>query len=160
MAGRPRITYEQKQIQGSLNVTRDKKPTLIPTLSLETEPPSDLNEWGAALWRKIYKHYAPLGVLSTIDEDSLLVMCSQFGIYCEACDLLAAQGLQIEEDVYKEGCKVGTRTVNNPIYKVVSDSFKNYKSMCLEFGMTPASRARIAAPEKVNESKFAEFEND
>ena len=155
----PRKPTELKRIEGTYRKDRAVKNEVMPALSLESAPPGDLNEWGAALWRKIYKHYAPLGVLTTIDEDSLLVMCSQFGIYCEACDLLAAQGLQIEKEIYNQkGELVGTENINNPVYKIVSDSFKNYKSMCMEFGMTPASRTRISAPEKVEVSKFGEFE--
>ncbi len=85
-------------------------------------------------------------------------MCMQFGTMCEAQDIVSAQGLQIEENVYNQkGDLVGTKTVVNPMVKVASDAFKNYKSMCIEFGMTPSSRTNVSMPDQKPNDRFADL---
>ena len=81
---------------------------------------------------------------------SLMAVCMKWGIYCEACDIVSSQGLQVMDD--KGNLQV------NPARRIANDAFKNYKSMCIEFGMTPASRTKISAPEQTMNDQFAEFD--
>jgi len=41
----------------------------------------------------------------------------------------------------------------------MSDAFKNYKSMCIEFGMTPVARSRVTVNKKEEEDIFSKFDN-
>lgn len=147
-----------KQIEGTYRKDRAVKNEVQPTIALSTDYPTDLNEWGGKLWLDIMDEYQKLGLITKVDVASLMAVCMEWGRYCEASDILAAQGLQIEEEIYNnKGDIVGTKTVTNPLIRVVSDAFKNYKSMCVEFGMTPASRTKIAAPDQKNNDGFEDF---
>lgn len=56
--------------------------------------------------------------------------------------------------------KHGTATVVNPKRKVAESALANAKALAAEFGLTPASRSRVAALLSDNTPKddFAEFE--
>lgn len=148
-----------KKIEGTYRKDRVAKNELTPTIAIGVEPPESLNEWGVQLWNQVTADYCKIGLITSVDLASLTAVCIEWGRYCEANDIIQAQGLQIEEPVYSQkGELVGTRTVTNTMVKVASDSFKNYTRMCIEFGLTPASRVKISVPEKVSNDRFGEFD--
>lgn len=147
--GRPKKPTQLKKLQGTDRADRIIQNEFQPTIEISSTVPDSLNEWGSKLWVDLMDEYGKFDLISRVDVGSLMVLCNEFGRYCEADDLLKAQGLEIIEDVYNsKGDIVGQKKVVNPLIKVVSDAFKNYKSICTEFGLTPASRTKISAPPK------------
>jgi P27 family predicted phage terminase small subunit len=149
MKGRPPKPTIIKEMQGTLRKSRLVENEIQPSIEVGLQPPSDLNEWGVKLWQDITSEYFKLGLITKVDVASLQAVCMEWGVYCEASDLVSAQGIQVVDDK-------GNHAIN-PARKVASDAFKNYKSMCVEFGLTPASRTRISAPEQKDKDPFNEF---
>lgn len=156
--GRKNKPNEIKELQGSLNVSRVKKDPIKPTIELSTTPPEELNEWGSQLYEVIMSEYSQIGLVTRVDTGSLLMLCNEFGTYCEADDLIKAQGLEIEKEKYnKDGEVVGYQKEPNPNLKTRNDALKNYKALCVEFGLTPSSRSAMNQPIKESKDKFADF---
>ena len=148
-----------KKIEGTFRKDRAPKNEIQPTIALNSGAPAELNEWGAAIWNDIYGEYERIGLITKVDLSALTALCIEWGKYQEANDIIAAQGMQIEEPIYSQkGELVGSKTVVNPLLKVASDSLKNYVRLCGEFGITPASRARVSAPDRKPNDNFAEFD--
>ena len=148
-----------KKIEGTYRKDRAPKTEVQPTIALSLTTPPELNEWGVQLWKAISEEYLRIGLITNVDTGSLFTLCNEFGTYCEADDLIKGKGLEVEEDVYSaKGELVGSKTVVNPMLKVRNDAFKNYNSMCSKFGITPADRARLSAPDNVGVDKFADLD--
>ena len=157
MGGRPRKPTAIKELQGTLEKSRLQKDELQGEFITSHEAPEELNEWGVKLWNDLFKEYGKVNLITMLDLVSLLMMCNEFGTYCEADDLIKAQGLQVEVEVYnKNGEVVGTKTDVNPMLRVRDNAAKQYKMFCVEFGLTPVSRAKISAPKQ--ESKGDELD--
>ena len=157
--GRKAKPTEIKQLEGTFRKDRVKTDIIKPTIELSTTPPQDLNEWGGQLYSQIMEEYGKIGLITKVDSGSFLMLCNEFGTYCEADDLIKAQGLEIETPIYsKEGQIVDYKKEANPNLKTRNDAFKNYKALCTEFGLTPASRTSLNMPKQENnKDKFADF---
>jgi P27 family predicted phage terminase small subunit len=150
---------EIKKLEGTFRKDREVKNPIKPIIPLTLTEPTELNEWAKSLWRSIVDEYLPIGILTNVDVGSLLILCNEYGTYCEADDLIKAQGLEVEENVYsKDGDLIGTKKVPNQMLKVRNDAFKNYNSMCSKFGITPSDRARLSAPVKNEQNQFSDFD--
>ena len=139
-----------KKLEGTYRKDRAVKNEIQPSIEVGLTAPNDLNEWGVKLWDDVMSEYSKIGLITKVDMASLMSVCMEWGIYCEACDIVSSQGLQVMDD--KGNLQV------NPARRIANDAFKNYKSMCIEFGMTPASRTKISAPEQNMNDQFAEFD--
>jgi len=139
-----------KKLEGTYRKDRAVKNEIQPSIEIGLIAPNDLNEWGVKLWDDVMSEYSKIGLITKVDMASLMAVCMEWGIYCEACDIVSSQGLQVSDD--KGNLQV------NPARRIANDAFKNYKSMCIEFGMTPASRTKISAPEQTMNDQFAEFD--
>ena len=159
MGGRPRIPRELKELHGSLNATRDKELPIKGTIVIGLEAPSDLNEWGQRYWLDIMEEYQRLGIITKVDVGALHSVCYWFGLMNEAADIVSAKGLEVEVEKVTPKGESYTVTETNPMIAVADKAFKNYIAMCREFGLTPASRTRISAPDQKDGDKFAEFDN-
>jgi len=158
MGGRPRIPRELKELHGSLNATRDKELPIKGTIVIGLEAPSDLNEWGQRYWLDIMEEYQRLGIITRVDVGALHSVCYWFGLMNEAADIVSAKGLEVEVEKVTPKGESYTVTETNPMIAVADKAFKNYIAMCREFGLTPASRTRISAPDQKEGDKFGQFD--
>ena len=158
MGGRPRIPRELKELHGSLNATRDKELPIKGTIVIGLEAPSDLNEWGQRYWLDIMEEYQRLGIITRVDVGALHSVCYWFGLMNEAADIVSAKGLEVEVEKVTPKGESYTVTETNPMIAVADKAFKNYIAMCREFGLTPASRTRISAPDPKEGDKFGQFD--
>ena len=149
---------ELKKIEGTYQKCRDKSPTLKPSIEVGLQAPDDLNEWGQKLWTEIFSEYGNIGLITRVDLGSFHSLCSWYGIFREAEDLVRAKGLEVEEDVYSaKGELVGTKTITNPMIAVMDKAQKNYLAMAKEFGVTPTSRAALSFEAKKESDPFSDF---
>ena len=154
----PRKPKELKEIEGTYRKDRDNLNPIASTVAIISTVPEELNEWGAKLWLQIDSDFSKIGVIKTSDVGSMLALCLEYGTMLEAYDLIAAQGLMVEVPIYSaKGDHVRDEWQVNPARKVASDAFKNYKSMCIEFGLTPVSRMKLTMPEQKTADEFEEF---
>ena len=159
MRGRPVKPNVIKEIHGTLRKSRLPKNEIQPSIEVNLTAPDDLNEWGAKYWMDITGQYAPLGLITKVDVEALHSVCMWYGTMREAQDLIAAKGLEVEVVKTTPKGESYTVTETNPMLNVADKAFKNYIAMCREFGLTPASRAKLSAPDTQSNDKFAEFEN-
>jgi P27 family predicted phage terminase small subunit len=158
MKGRKQIPNEIKKMNGTLRPCRDKSADLKPSMEIGLEAPEDLNEWGQKLWTEIFTEYGKVGLITRVDLGSLHSLCSWYGIFREAEDIVRGKGLEVEEDVYsKDGQVVGTKTITNPMIMVMDKAQKNYLAMAKEFGVTPSSRAALSFETKKESDPFSDF---
>ena len=155
----PSKPTELKKLQGTYRPSRDKNPTLKPTQEVSLSAPSDLNEWGQKLWEEIMSEYGKVGLITRVDLGSFYNLCSWYGVYRQAEDLVNARGLEVEEEVYSaKGELVGTKTVVNPMINVMDKAQKNYLALAKEFGVTPSSRAGLSFEPKKQVDPFSDFD--
>lgn len=156
---RPRKPTAIKELHGTLRKCRENKNEIKPTIALTLTEPQGFNEWARMLWNQITEEYLRIGLISNIDLSSLQALCNEYGIYREASELIRKQGLLIEVNVYStKGNLTGTRHIANPLLRVSNNAFTNYKSLCNDFGLTPAARNKISIPENKEFDRFAEFD--
>lgn len=154
----PAKPTELKKLQGTYRKDRDKSPDLKPSMEISLDAPDDLNEWGQKLWLEIFGEYGKVGLITRVDLGSFHSLCSWYGIFREAEDIVRAKGLEVEEEVYdKNGQVVGTKTVTNPMIMVMDKAQKNYLAMAKEFGVTPSSRAMLTFEPKKESDPFSDF---
>lgn len=157
MGGRPKKPTAIKELQGTLEKSRILKDELQAQFITSHEAPSELNEWGIKLWNDLFMEYGKVNLITRLDLGSLFMMCNEFDTYCEADDLIKIQGLEIEVDVFNlKGELTGKKKEINPMLRVRDNAAKQYKMFCVEFGLTPVSRAKISAPKQ--ESKGDELD--
>ena len=155
---RPKKPTALKKQEGTFRKDRAVQNEITPSVKSDFMPPENLNAWGKNLWVQVASEFSNLKMLTVLDDGSLFTMCNEFGVYCECSNLLKTQGLQIEENIYdKEGNVIGTRMENNPLRRIASDAYKNYRAMATEFGLTPASRTKIGTTNVSKGDTFDEF---
>ena len=157
MANPPKPTA-LKRIEGTYRKDRAPKNEVQPTISMDIEAPTDLNEWGQKYWVDIMSEYSKVGLVTKVDIGALHSLCQWYGVFQEALDIVAVKGLEVEIERFSPKGEPFTVRDVNPMIGVADKAYKNYKMMCVEFGLTPASRTRISAPEKNENDKFAEFD--
>lgn len=157
MANSPKPTA-LKKIEGTYRKDRAPINEIQPSISMDLEAPTDLNEWGQKYWVDIMSEYSKVGLVTKVDIGALHSLCQWYGVFQEALDIVAIKGLEVEIERYTPKGEPFTVRDVNPMIGVADKAYKNYKMMCVEFGLTPASRTRISAPDQTDKDKFAEFD--
>ncbi len=158
MKGRPVKPNVIKELHGTIKKSRVVHNEVQPTIEIGLTAPADLNEWGAKYWTDIMSEYGKIGLVTKVDVGALHSVCYWFGLMNEAADIVSAKGLEVEVEKVTPKGESYTVTETNPMIAVADKAFKNYIAMCREFGLTPASRTRISAPDQKDGDKFAEFD--
>lgn len=107
-----------------------------------------MGEEAARFWRRYAPVLAELGVLTHVDEPALQMAAEHFGVA-----MRAAKALHDEELVIQG--QDGPR--KNPLAQILRDNSMALKGILVEFGMTPASRAKLAPAEEAQPSLLDEL---
>jgi P27 family predicted phage terminase small subunit len=83
-----------------------------------------------------------------LDESTFAAYCQSYGLWRMAEEKLAS------EDLVAPGCE---RKVVNPVLKIASQAARDLIRFGMEFGLTPSSRARVAAGGPPGPSKFGDL---
>jgi P27 family predicted phage terminase small subunit len=110
------------------------------------EPPSWLSEYATAHWRRIAPGLWEAGLLTVLDETMLAVLCTAYGRWHEAEELLA------EEELVVPGSN--KNRVVNPLLRVAVEAARDVCTYGREFGLTPSSRVRLRAEGPEDLGKF------
>jgi P27 family predicted phage terminase small subunit len=112
--------------------------------------PTWLDEGAKAAWARLAPELEKLGLLTPLDRDCFAVYCQSYSAWAEAEQVLAEKG----RFYVGPGAKLRER----PEVAVVERAMKNTLMMAREFGMTPASRARLSLPPAEDEDdEFGRF---
>ena len=100
-------------------------------------------------WERIAPELRRLGLLTTVDRAALAAYCQNY-----------ARWLQAEQALVKEGLIFKTDSgyiQQRPEIGIAHKAMALMKAFCQEFGLTPASRTRIAVPEPPKADPFEEW---
>lgn len=100
-------------------------------------------------WARIVPELQRLRLLAVVDRAALVNYCQWWARYVEAEKILSAQGLTIL-------CPSGYMQ-QRPEVAIAQKAAQIMKAFLIEFGLTPASRSRIAVPEEQKEDEFSKF---
>ncbi|MEZ4699249.1 MAG: phage terminase small subunit P27 family [Rhodothermales bacterium] len=115
--------------------------------------PSFLKGEARREWRRIVPELQEMGLLSRIDRAALCGYCASWETLVESDKVISAEGRTI---VNAKG-----QLVAHPEMAIRSRAMDQLRGYMVEFGMTPASRARIHVPEKGNlANPFADILKD
>jgi P27 family predicted phage terminase small subunit len=88
-------------------------------------------------------------------------MCEQRAQAEEATRMIRKNGIMVKKQLYdRAGKKIGMVPVLNPMLKVQYESTKHLKAFLTEFGLTPASRAKVTKvvqPEQLKRDPLGEL---
>lgn len=110
-----------------------------PAADKAVKPPYTLRRPAAAVWRRLAPDLIAKKVLTPWDVDQFAVFCDAVATYRECRDLLD------EEGYTARGSAGGV--VKNPHWQIMRDAASIMTTVGSRFGMTPADRSGIVAPE-------------
>lgn len=125
---------------------REPKPTAgRPTM------PSWLPKEAKAEWKRLVPELEKVGLLTVVDRTALAAYCLAHHELVDATRTLEAEGRIVSEAIVgrkkKDGVQVdevvGHKKKQHPAVKLQRDAFTRVKQFLAEFGLTPASRARL-----------------
>lgn len=112
------------------------------------KPPSWLSKHAKKEWKRLAPVLVRVGLLTEADIGSFVMLCQAYGKWEE-----------YERDIQKNGSTYiyinkggGENEVERPQTKLAHKAYERYKSLCTEFGVTPASRTRIEVKSEEAES--------
>jgi P27 family predicted phage terminase small subunit len=116
----------------ALNMAEPKPEPVIP------DCPAELGSAARAEWNRLCQQLGDLGLLTNLDRAALAAYCGAYALWAEAT-----------EAVQKYGAMVKSPTgypIQSPYVSIANRQAEIMMRIASEFGFTPASRSRIAAP--------------
>jgi P27 family predicted phage terminase small subunit len=105
----------------------------------EPKMPSWLKGRARAAWKEMVPELARIGLLTIVDGHALAVYCEAWATYVEASEIVRAEGILIES--YRGG------KAKNPAAQIMRDSADLMMKVGGQYGLTPATRARLQVPD-------------
>jgi P27 family predicted phage terminase small subunit len=148
VAGRIPKPTKLKRLQG--NPGKRKINTREPVFEAEL-PAAPAHLRGEALceWQRVCAQLHPLGLLTAVDRNSLAVYCLAYAEWIEADNMVKQQGKVLISD---KG-----NSYLNPWVGIRNKAAEQMHKISQQFGMTPASRTRVATPRPDDDDDFGEY---
>lgn len=154
MAGPPKKPTALKVIQGNPGKRKLPPDEPKPERGKPRAPAhfeDEARDWFAEAAAELDK----IGVLTLIDGNALELLVEAYAEYRQHCDALKREGY-----TYFTTSTTGERVIKaNPAAAMKSDAWKRVRAMLCEFGMTPASRARVSTKHGGEEDPLQAFLN-
>ncbi len=153
--GRKKILDELKSLRGTDQPCR-MDGNLTPTASAVVSiPRSGLKGTAKKVFEVVATELIHNRLLDMVGVDLLVAYAREMGLYHDMMRDAEKEGYTIEVET-----KFGTTTLVNPKRKIAESALMNAKALSAEFGLTPASRNRVAAllSDEGPKDDFAEFE--
>ena len=135
MAGKgpPRTPLKILETRGSGLVKNRFEPDYSDDIG---KPPKQIKGGALKYWKRIVPILQGSRVLTEADIEALVVMCLSYETFIEHNTKAEEDGVvQAKQGPYK-----------SPHYQIAQDAYRRWKELCLEFGLTPASRSRVNIP--------------
>lgn len=151
--GRKKIPSEIKRLRGTDQPCRTNEKTDLQKVPVV--PRSGLKGSAKKVFELVASELIHKNILDVVGLDLLVAYAREMALYHDLMREVEKEGLTIEVETKK-----GTMTVVNPKRKIAESALMNAKSLSAEFGLTPATRGRIAGLFTLQAPKddFAEFE--
>ncbi len=111
--------------------------------------PSHLNGVAKREWRRIVRWYRACGLLTLLDRVALTGYCTHY-----------SRAVKADRSIEKTGLLIKTtndNVIQNPLVGISNHSWAQVLKFGKEFGLTPASRSRLEAPEQIPEDEFETY---
>jgi len=138
--GRPKKPTELKILEGNRGKRPlpENEPKPAP-ITNQPDPPEWLNDPAKGMWQRLFPILQRINLITEADLESYTMLCQSYGKWVEHEKDIADNG-----DYYTYTNKAGAENeVERPAVKLAHKAYERYKSLCTEFGLTAASRARI-----------------
>ena len=154
MAGRNRKPTKLKVLNGNPGRRRLPKREPKPKAGIP-KPPARIAEnlIALAVWEEFAAELDAMQVLTLADRAALAALVSAYCEYIKADDAIEEHGLTQTRETQGGDSYEAAR----PEVAIRSDSWKRYKSMLIEFGLTPSSRTRISTNLSPKKNRLADF---
>ena len=150
MAGRKTLPTNLKILQGTFRPERANKNEPRPDINIPTAP-DFLSKDALIEWGRISNQLSKLGLLTDMDMAALAIYCQAWGRIVKYEKIVAEKG-----KLYKT---TNGNIQLSPAMWVVNKAYEQVYKFMSEFGMSPASRAKVSAkPKKQGDGDpFQEF---
>lgn len=159
---RPKTPTKTKEKQGTLRKNRVNNRE--PSVKVEIPPcPKILGKEGKKEWKRITKELKMMQIIAKIDASALTIYCKAYENWldCEQKIIEESKPIEIEGSIEERDARIATSSKGvNYISTLVNLSSMYAKQMTkimTEFGMTPASRAKVNAEGQDKESNFIDY---
>ena len=112
-------------------------------------PPDHLGEAAKREWRRAGRFLRRLGLIFDIDLAAFSAYCTAWGRWVEAEEALKTFGLMLKSP--------NGFPVQSPYLAVANRAMEQMRSLLSEFGMSPASRTRVAGLPVAEDDEFDRF---
>jgi P27 family predicted phage terminase small subunit len=143
-SGRARKPTALKNLHGNPGKRKNNKREPKPSPGVP-EMPNLLKGEAAAEWKRIVPVLEKMGVLTIADGKALAAYCSVYAQWIKAEAAIQKFGIVTVQFIDRAAGVVTLK--KNPAVQIKSESLKLMKSFLTEFGLTPASRAKVAVTE-------------
>ena len=153
--GRKKTSDASKRLRGTDQPCR-MDGDLVPMAPATTLPKAKgLKGTAKQMYQLVGTELASKGLLDVVNLDLLLAYCREMALYKDMMKELETEGYTV-----KVATKNGSITQINPKRKIAENALIAAKTLAAEFGISPASRARVAAMIAGIQKKddFADFE--
>ena len=124
--------------------TREPKPR-----ARRPRMPAHLSPEAAVEWRRITRELRGMNLLSSADADAIAMYADTYDRWVQASAALRAGGMVVTTE--------NGFPVQSPYIGIINQCLRTMQRLLIEFGMTPAARSRIQAPETASDDEFERF---
>ena len=151
MAGK-KIPRKLKLLKGTLKPSRENKKEPKAEINL-LKAPDYLNPLAEKKFNDLAQLLNNMQISSASDKDALAMLTDMYSIYREMRETLKKVGF-VYETTNQHG---DTMYRSRPEVSILTDAWKNVRSMMSEFGLTPSSRSRVSAHGENEEDPLNKF---
>ena len=140
------IPVNIKKKQGTYRPGRENKQAPQPPLGIP-EPRVEMDKYAREEWDFITAELKELGVIANIDRAALEIYCVTY-----------SEWRQASEQVKKDGFIITTikgNDIQNPLVGFCNRKIEIMRRFLSEFGLTPASRAKVKVEKETGKKKSA-----
>lgn len=128
-----------------------KRPILVEPKPVPIAPecPIWLSDFAQEEWARVYEKLERLGLLTEVDGTAFEAYCTAYGQFKEAHLILREKGLTFSTpNGYEQ---------QRPEVAIANNAAKVMRGFMIEFGLTPAARARLGKEPKAGDDDGADF---
>lgn len=153
--GRKKIPDELKTLRGTDQPCRMSGDAASTETAVVGLPRSGLKGTAKKVFEVVATELIHKNLLDLVGVDLVVAYAREMGLYHDAMRETEKEGYTLDVET-----KFGTTKIVNPKRKIAESALMNAKSLAAEFGLTPASRSRVAAllTDNTPKDEFAEFE--
>ena len=154
--GRKKLPTKIKEIQGSINSSREIKNEMqVSALSELPQAPTWLNPLAKHEWGNVTNELLSIGMLHQIDLILLAAYVNAISLHIEMEKYLMEKG-RVNHYYNEDGSLRHSQC--KPEVKISNDSLANALKIAVQFGFTPSSRGSISAPKITNNTQINYFD--